>query len=86
MDAESIQAERYTGGNLMRKKDFENPKFANKILDFAYAKPVQESMEEQAAKFAETLNDFVKGTTLLPNEPKNIGYDKFRFEQMKQGK
>lgn len=86
MDAESIQAERYTGGNLMRKKDFENPKFANKLLDFAYGKPIKESMEEEAARFAETLNDFVKQTTLLPNKAKNIGYDKLRFEQMKQGK
>ena len=86
MDAESIQAERYTGGDLMRKKDFEEPKFANKLLDYAYGQPIRESIEEESARFTEQLNNFVKGTTLLSNKPKNIGYDKLRFEQMKQGK
>ena len=90
MDAESIHTERYTdkskGESIMFPADFEEPKFATKILDFVYAKPVRESMEEEAAKFTELLDTFVKGTTLLSNEPKNIGYDKLRFEQMKQGK
>ena len=86
MDAESIQTSRSKGGNIMSIGDFEEPKFANKLLDRAYGQPVRESIEEEAAKFTELLNDFVKGTTLLSNKPKNIGYDKLRFEQMKQGK
>tara|TARA_B100000927_G_scaffold19530_2_gene14927 strand:+ start:3006 stop:3800 length:795 start_codon:yes stop_codon:yes gene_type:complete len=86
MDAESIQTARSKGGDIISIGDFEEPKFSNKLLDRAYGQPVKESMEKEAAKFTELLNDFVTGTTLLSNKPKNIGYDKLRFEQMKQGK